>query len=890
MLDSGGINMEALLQPPLPQPPADDAGLTEDEKMALMLGSTDFFADGLLDSFSVGPDGPKAAALLSGAGTAAAVLAAPGAGAHAGLAAAAVSASLLCVQSSSQVPGAMQRAGPMEPGTYAFGGPGSPALVRTSVAAAPLGGRTQSSSSDAGGAASAALTAATRLGSIDPLDRLLLDWELGRDQQAAAAATTGGPGAAAGGAGATHEHAPWWQSTSAPPALSLQPQQGRPGQGAGRPLRQLTPAEVVALAAPGGLGARAPATEELGQDALGWDWGPAAKTHSISMPTLPGFGTGPSAPVASYGLAGCSYPDGPASMFGPAPGSPQPASVQRASFTTLRFPLAEREALLPEGVASDRPGPLPATAAGLGGAACRADDQLSPFQTAAATTVLGAVQLGGAGGQPVPAGQQSVNLPILAFPYMKEGRLGQTEHPGLQGSLVGPAGAGGLRAVSEPLWPPRVRGSFAGGVGAAAEPFVDFIATGGADSPLISEAPDARPRAAAGELSAPLPRKLPAAQAQPVRQPMGLQRLQPFGRLAGPLTGVGGGPAVALPTMVAAAASASVEADLRGMRASKRGGWETFGAMGPCDDGDDASQPRGATGAGLQAASVGFPAGAQLAPFGLSPPSQGPLVHRCGSNGQPGGGAASGSDGGPHHGATGTIEAGPTATADDVRPGPGPGPGRNRGKTAAGARAAARAAVSWPDGPTAAFSTAAAVAAGSGEAQGPGAGARVGPARRGAAMVSRHVLKQHYHRPIKAVAKELGLSLSCFKKECRRLGVPRWPARKLGCLARMRDTLMRDASAPAESKKEMLDLMQQNLNEIIDNPDAPMYNQWDRVRHEQYKVRSGCRRSGGAAIAGRRKPAARLRRADSDNDDDDDDDEADVNDSADSEEAGSDEE
>ncbi|KXZ41745.1 hypothetical protein GPECTOR_297g802 [Gonium pectorale] len=129
-------------------------------------------------------------------------------------------------------------------------------------------------------------------------------------------------------------------------------------------------------------------------------------------------------------------------------------------------------------------------------------------------------------------------------------------------------------------------------------------------------------------------------------------------------------------------------------------------------------------------------------------------------------------------------------------------------------------------------------------------------------------LRQHYHRPIKAVAKELGLSLSCFKKECRRLGVPRWPARKLGCLARMRDTLMRDGRASQKSKQELLELMQRNMDEIVNDPNAPMYDTFTRVRHEQYKAR-GDGRAGGRA----RRHAAGRGGADDDVEEEDSDEE-----------------
>ncbi len=63
------------------------------------------------------------------------------------------------------------------------------------------------------------------------------------------------------------------------------------------------------------------------------------------------------------------------------------------------------------------------------------------------------------------------------------------------------------------------------------------------------------------------------------------------------------------------------------------------------------------------------------------------------------------------------------------------------------------------------------------------------------------VLPQYFNAPIKTAAQAVGLSLSCFKKVCRRLGVPRWPARKLRCLGKLRDTVLQQDDLPADVKE-----------------------------------------------------------------------------------------
>jgi len=43
-------------------------------------------------------------------------------------------------------------------------------------------------------------------------------------------------------------------------------------------------------------------------------------------------------------------------------------------------------------------------------------------------------------------------------------------------------------------------------------------------------------------------------------------------------------------------------------------------------------------------------------------------------------------------------------------------------------------------------------------------------------------LAQHFHLPINAAAKELGICPTVLKKICRRNGMRRWPHRKVGIL------------------------------------------------------------------------------------------------------------
>ncbi|CAM9443441.1 unnamed protein product, partial [Discosporangium mesarthrocarpum] len=46
-------------------------------------------------------------------------------------------------------------------------------------------------------------------------------------------------------------------------------------------------------------------------------------------------------------------------------------------------------------------------------------------------------------------------------------------------------------------------------------------------------------------------------------------------------------------------------------------------------------------------------------------------------------------------------------------------------------------------------------------------------------IISIEVLQHHFHQPLVKVAEELGVSLTMIKRQCRKLGIPRWPYRQI---------------------------------------------------------------------------------------------------------------
>ncbi|KAG2439461.1 hypothetical protein HXX76_004816 [Chlamydomonas incerta] len=107
--------------------------------------------------------------------------------------------------------------------------------------------------------------------------------------------------------------------------------------------------------------------------------------------------------------------------------------------------------------------------------------------------------------------------------------------------------------------------------------------------------------------------------------------------------------------------------------------------------------------------------------------------------------------------------------------------------------------------------------------------------------VGRDDLKQYYHLQAREAAKLLGMALSCFKKVCRRLGVPRWPARKLVCLQRMASTLRTMTNMSAPEKQEALRRVRQNIEDILEDPETAVYEDIRKLLHGQYKMRTNQR-------------------------------------------------
>ncbi len=87
------------------------------------------------------------------------------------------------------------------------------------------------------------------------------------------------------------------------------------------------------------------------------------------------------------------------------------------------------------------------------------------------------------------------------------------------------------------------------------------------------------------------------------------------------------------------------------------------------------------------------------------------------------------------------------------------------------------------------------------------------------------ILSTCFDMPIRQAAQLFDLSLSCFKKRCRKCGIKKWPARQINCLMKLKKTSL-------HVKETEIDECIQNI--IIDT-EYKIPNHIEKLRQQSYK-------------------------------------------------------
>lgn len=98
--------------------------------------------------------------------------------------------------------------------------------------------------------------------------------------------------------------------------------------------------------------------------------------------------------------------------------------------------------------------------------------------------------------------------------------------------------------------------------------------------------------------------------------------------------------------------------------------------------------------------------------------------------------------------------------------------------------------------------------------------------------ITQELLRQYFSKPIKVAASRIGLSLSCMKKVCRKLGVYHWPSRKLKSLQSLRASIR---GIKGSGRDKLLSTVDELYQKIMMDPDVQIDEAVDQLRNAQYK-------------------------------------------------------
>ncbi|PWA38548.1 protein RKD1 [Artemisia annua] len=98
---------------------------------------------------------------------------------------------------------------------------------------------------------------------------------------------------------------------------------------------------------------------------------------------------------------------------------------------------------------------------------------------------------------------------------------------------------------------------------------------------------------------------------------------------------------------------------------------------------------------------------------------------------------------------------------------------------------------------------------------------------------SKEVISQYFYMPIPQAAKELGIGLTALKVNCRRVGIKRWPYRKLESLKSSEDRY----AQPGNNKQELIRMMEEEKKQIEDNPNLSVAKSTQRLRQYCFKAK-----------------------------------------------------
>ncbi|PWA51377.1 hypothetical protein CTI12_AA465130 [Artemisia annua] len=102
---------------------------------------------------------------------------------------------------------------------------------------------------------------------------------------------------------------------------------------------------------------------------------------------------------------------------------------------------------------------------------------------------------------------------------------------------------------------------------------------------------------------------------------------------------------------------------------------------------------------------------------------------------------------------------------------------------------------------------------------------------------SKEVISQYFHMTIPA--KELGIALTALKFNCRRVGIKRWPYRKLMSLNKIINDFQaqNEGGQSDDSKQNLIRRLEKEKKQIEENPNLRVAKSTQRLRQCYFKAK-----------------------------------------------------
>ncbi|PWA90234.1 RWP-RK domain-containing protein [Artemisia annua] len=117
--------------------------------------------------------------------------------------------------------------------------------------------------------------------------------------------------------------------------------------------------------------------------------------------------------------------------------------------------------------------------------------------------------------------------------------------------------------------------------------------------------------------------------------------------------------------------------------------------------------------------------------------------------------------------------------------------------------------------------------------------------------LSREEIARYYHIPISQATRKFNIGVSLLKRQCRKLGIKRWPSRKLISLQELINHFKAEHgdAQPQEYTREIITRLLKEKKKVEENPNYQLPKNIIQLRKRSFKARYKKRKSMGLKLA-----------------------------------------